>query len=128
MGVVVRASVAQGDVYLVMLDPTKGSEIRKTRPCLIVSPDEINRHLRTVIVAPMTGGGGAYPWRVPCRFRRKSGFVVVDQIRTVDRSRLTRRMGRLRAETVAAVLRTLQDMFADIGSGAGGAGRSSMVH
>ena len=112
---VARAPVAQGNVYLVMLDPTRGSEIRKTRPCLVVSPDEINRHLRTVIVAPMTGGGGAYPWRVPCRFRRKSGFVVVDQIRTVDRSRLTRRLGRLRAETVAAVLRTLQDMFADPG-------------
>ena len=112
---VVRSPVAQGNVYLVMLDPTEGSEIRKTRPCLIVSPDEINQHLRTVIVAPMTGGGGAYPWRVPCRFQRKSGFVVVDQIRTVDRSRLTRRLGRLRAETVAAVLRTLQDMFADPG-------------
>ena len=122
---VARAPVAQGNVYLVMLDPTRGSEIRQTRPCLIVSPDEINQHLRTVIVAPMTGGGGAYPWRVPCRFRRKSGFVVVDQIRTVDRSRLTGRLGRLRAETVAAVLRTLQDMFADTGSAAG---RGSMVH
>ena len=122
---VARAPVAQGNVYLVMLDPTRGSEIRKTRPCLVVSPDEINQHLRTVIVAPMTGGGGAYPWRVPCRFRRKSGFVVVDQVRTVDRSRLTRRLGRLRAETVAAVLRTLQDMFADTG---GDAGRGSVIH
>ena len=122
---VARAPVAQGNVYLVMLDPTRGSEIRKTRPCLVVSPDEINQHLRTVIVAPMTGGGGAYPWRVPCRFRRKSGFVVVDQIRTVDRSRLTRRLGRLRAETVAAVLRTLQDMFADTGSDTGG---GSVIH
>ena len=122
---VARAPVAQGNVYLVMLDPTRGSEIRKTRPCLVVSPDEINQHLRTVIVAPMTGGGGAYPWRVPCRFRRKSGFVVVDQVRTVDRSRLTRRLGRLRAETVAAVLRTLQDMFADTGSDTGG---GSVIH
>ena len=122
---VARAAVARGNVYLVMLDPTTGSEIRKTRPCLVVSPDEINQHLRTVIVAPMTGGGGAYPWRVPCRFRRKSGFVVVDQIRTVDRSRLSRRLGRLRAETVAAVLRTLQDMFAVPGSDGG---RGSMIH
>ena len=124
MGVVARAPVAQGDVYLVMLDATKGSEIRKTRQCRIVSPDEINQHLRAVIVAPMTGGGDTYPWRVPCRFRRKSGFVVVDQIGTVDRSRLTRRMGRLRAETVEAVLRTPQEMFADPGSVAG---RGSMI-
>lgn len=122
---VARARMIRGDVHLVTLDPTTGSEIRKMRPCLIVSPDEINQHLRTVIVAPMTTGGRAYPWRVPCGFRRQSGFVAVDQVRAVDASRLTRRLGRLRAETVAAVLRTLQEMFADAG---GGGGRGSTTH
>lgn len=97
------------------LDPTTGSEIRKTRPCLIVSPDDLNQHLRTVIVAPMTTGGRAYPWRVPCRFRRRAGFVATDQLRAVDTNRLTRRMGRLRSETVAEVLRSLHEMFADGG-------------
>ncbi len=86
--------VARGDVHLVSLEPTLGSEIRKTRPYLIVSPDELNRHLRTAIVVPMTTTGRTYPWRVPCRFRRRSGFVAVDQIRTVDTRRLTRRSRR----------------------------------
>lgn len=122
---VARAPMAQGNVYLVMLDPTEGSEIRKTRPCLVVSPDELNQHLRTVIVAPMTTGGRAYPWRVPCRFRRQLGFVAVDQVRAVDTSRLTRRLGRLRAETVAGVLQTLQEMFA---APTGHAGRGSVIH
>lgn len=75
---------ARGDVYLVDLDPTRGSEIRKTRPCLVVSPDELNQHLRTVIMAPMTTGGQAYPWRVRCRFRDRAGFIAIDQLRTVD--------------------------------------------
>ena len=101
----------RGDVHLVSLDPTMGSEIRKTRPCLIVSPDELNQHLRTAIVAPMTTAGRAYPWRVPCSFQRRSGFVAVDQIRTVDARRLTRRLGRLAAETVAEVLQSLNEMF-----------------
>ena len=109
---VARPTPVRGDVHLVSLDPTTGSEIRKTRPCLIISPDELNRHLRTTIVAPMTTGGGAYPWRVPCRFQRRAGFVAVDQIRTVDGGRLAKRLGRLRAETVAEVLQTLQEMFA----------------
>ena len=100
---------ARGEVHLVSLNPTTGSDIRKTRPCLIISPDELNRHLRTTIVAPMTTGGRAYPWRVPCRFQRRSGFVAVDQIRTVDSSRLAKRVGRLGAETVTEVL---QEMFA----------------
>ena len=103
----------RGDVHLVSLDPTTGSEIRKTRPCLIVSPDELNRHLRTTIVAPMTTGGRAYPWRIPCRFQRRGGFVVVDQIRTVDSGRLTKRVGRLQDDTVTEVLQTLQEMFAE---------------
>jgi mRNA interferase MazF len=98
---------------LVRLDPTQGSEIRKTRPCLIVSPDELNQHLRTAIVAPMTTVGHAYPWRVPCRFQNRSGFVVLDQLRTVDVSRLMRRLGRLPATTLTEVLRTLQEMFVE---------------
>jgi mRNA interferase MazF len=104
---------ARGEVHVVGLDPTKGSEIRKTRPCLIVSPDELNRHLRTVIVAPMTTGGQAYPWRVPCRFQNRSGFVALDQLRTVDVERLIKRLGRLSAVTVSQVQRILLEMFAE---------------
>src|SRR2546430_9661394 len=85
MGVAVtRASRARGEVHLVRLDPTLGSEIQKTRPCLVVSPDELNQHLRTVIVAPMTAGGRAYPWRGAARFSRRAGFVAFVQLRTVD--------------------------------------------
>ena len=93
--------------------PTLGSEIKKTRPCLIVSPDELNQHLRTVIVAPMTTGGQAYPWRVACRFQNRSGFVALDQLRTVDSERLVKRLGRLSAATTTEVLDTLQEMFAE---------------
>ena len=103
---------ARGDVYLVQLDPTRGSEIRKTRPCLVVSPDELNEHLRTVIVAPMTTGGQAYPWRVSCRFQGRSVFVATDQLRTVDTERLAKRLGRLAPNSLAAVLSTLEEMFA----------------
>ena len=109
---VVRGAVARGDVHLVSLDPTTGSEIRTTRPCVIISPNELNQHLRTAIVAPMTTGGRVYPWRVACRFQKRAGFVAVDQIRTVDTTRLTKRLGRLTPATVTAVLRTLQEMFA----------------
>jgi len=103
----------RGEVHLVQLDPTFGSEIRKTRPCLIVSPDELNRHLRTAVIAPMTTGGQAYPWRIACRFQHRSGFVVLDQLRTVDRERLVQRLGRLGPGTVAAVLDGLQKLFAE---------------
>jgi mRNA interferase MazF len=109
----IRVAAARGEVHLVALDPTLGSEIKKTRPCLIVSPDELNLHLRTVIVAPMTTGGQAYPWRVPCRFQNRSGFVVLDQLRTVDRERLVKRLGRLSKVATTAVLATLQEMFAE---------------
>jgi len=101
----------RGDVYLIELDPTRGSEIRKTRPCLVISPDELNQHLRTVIVAPMTTGGQAYPWRVRCRFRDRAGFVAMDQLRTVDRERLSRRLGRIAPGTLTAILAVLQEMF-----------------
>ena len=109
---VATLSPVRGDVHLVTLDPTTGSEIQKTRPCLVVSPDELNRHLRTAIVAPMTTGGRRYPWRVPCRFLKRNGFVAVDQIRTVDGARLSKRLGRLGSSTVDEVLQTLQEMFA----------------
>ena len=107
-----RRLIARGDVHLVRLDPTLGSEIKKTRPCLIVSPDELNHHLRTVIVAPMTTGGQAYPWRVACRFQGREGFVALDQLRTVDSERLVKRLGRVSSSTATEVLDTLQEMFA----------------
>ncbi len=100
------------DVLLITLDPTVGREIRKTRPCLVVSPDEMNRHLGTVLVAPMTTGGQPYPTRVACRFRGKAGFVALDQIRAVDRARLVRRLGRISPSTQKAVLSILAELFA----------------
>ena len=110
---IARPLFVRGAVHLVALDPTKRSEIRKTRPCLIVSPDELNQHLRTVIAAPLTTAGHAYPWRIPCRFQRRTGFVAVDQLRTVDTERLVKRLGKLGPETVCQVLRVLQEMFAE---------------
>ena len=100
------------EVYLVTLDPTQGQEIKKTRPCLVISPDEMNRHIRTVIVAPMTTKGRTYPTRVACTFQGKSGQVVLDQIRTVDRSRLVKRLGRIDSTTRTAVLSILAELFA----------------
>ena len=101
----------RGEVFLTDLNPTRGDEIRKTRPCVIVSPDELNLHLRTVIIAPLTTGSHAYPYRVPCRFSGKSGHVVADQIRTIDRDRLVRRLGSLSPSTIERVLAVLQEMF-----------------
>jgi len=101
------------EVYLVVLDPALGSEIKKTRPCLIVSPDESNRHLSTVIVAPMTTRGRNYPTRVDCRFQGKEGQIVLDQLRTVDRVRLVKRLGRIGPAARKAVLATLAEMFAE---------------
>jgi mRNA interferase MazF len=100
------------DVFLVRLDPTEGREIRKTRPCLVISPDEMNHHINTVIVAPMTTRGRPYPTRVPVRFRGKSGQVVLDQIRTVDKTRLVKRMGKIDEATRANVLSLLSELFA----------------
>ena len=102
---------SRGEVYLVELDPTRGSEIRKTRPCVIVSPNELNHHLRTSIVAPMTTGSHPYPFRVSCRFAGKRGHVVLDQLRTVDRERLRTRLGALTDTTMTAVLGVLGEMF-----------------
>ena len=105
-------AISRFEVYLVNLDPTIGSEIRKTRPCVVVSPDEMNHHVRTVIIAPMTTKRQAYPTRVACRFGGKRGQVVLDQIRTLDQARLAQRLGRLDAKTSAQVLTVLQEMFA----------------
>jgi mRNA interferase MazF len=108
-----RAPIARGDVHLIRLDPTLGSEIRETRPCLVVSPDELNQHLRTVIVAPMTTGEHAYPFRIACRFQNRAGFIALDHLRTVDSARLVERLGRLSTGTTKEVLDTLQEMFAE---------------
>ncbi len=108
----VAEAVRRGDVCLVNLNPTRGREIRKTRPCVVVSPDELNAHLRTFIVAPMSTGSHPYPFRVPCRFAGKVGHVVLDQVRTVDQERLVRPLGRLGGGTLARVLAVLQEMFA----------------
>ena len=105
--------VKRFDVYLVNLDPTVGSEIKKTRPCLIISPDEMNRWIRTVIVVPMTTKGQPYPTRVPCEFQGKDGQVVLDQIRTVDKSRLVQKLGRIDKDTRTEVLVTIAEMFAE---------------
>jgi mRNA interferase MazF len=111
VAVVAAKLVRRGEVFLVDLDPTRGSEIQKTRPCVVVSPDELNAHLRTVIVAPLTTGGQSYPFRVACRFASKSGQVVTDQLRTVDRERLVRHLGRLSSQSFDRVLAVLQEMF-----------------
>ncbi len=100
------------EVYLINLDPTVGSEIKKTRPCLVVSPDEINHTIQTAIVAPLTTRERPYPTRVPCRFKNKDGQVVLDQLRAVDRSRLIKKIGKIDDKTAAAVLDMLQEMFA----------------
>ena len=106
------AGVGRGDVFLVDLKPSRGGEIRKTRPCVVMSPDELNAHLRTFIVAPLTTGGHPYPFRVSCRFQGKAGHVVLDQIRTVDRGRLVRRLGALSPLTLGQALGVLREMFA----------------
>ncbi len=104
--------VGRGDVFLVSLDPTQGREIQKTRPCLVVSPDEMNRTLGTVIVAPMTTQGRPLPSRVSVVFQRKRGLVVLDQLRTVDQTRLLKRLRSVEKATLARVLDLLAEMFA----------------
>jgi mRNA interferase MazF len=99
-------------VYLMLLDPTVGHEISKTRPCVVISPDELNRQLRTVIIAPMTTVKHAYPTRVPCRFGGRAGEVVLDQIRTIDKARLVKRLGTLDSKAAANSLKVLQELFA----------------
>jgi len=108
MGVVAR----RFEVWLVALNPTQGHEINKTRPCVIVSPDELNRHLRTVIVAPMTTKGRDYPYRVPVIFQQKKGRIVIDQIRTIDKHRLVKRLGAISKPAADRTLAVLGEMFA----------------
>jgi mRNA interferase MazF len=105
--------VKRFDVYLINLDPTVGSEIRKTRPCLVISPDEMNRWIATVIVAPMTTKGRSYPTRVACEFQGKDAQIVLDQIRTVDKSRLVRKLGQISEAIQGDVLTALAEMFAE---------------
>ena len=105
--------VKRFEVYLVNLDPTIGSEIQKTRPCLIISPDEMNSYIATVIVAPMTTKGRDYPSRVNCQFEGKDGQIVLDQIRTVDKSRLLKKLGKINDATQNEVLAVLLEMFAE---------------
>lgn len=100
------------DIFLINLDPTVGSEIKKTRPCLIISPDEMNRYIKTVIVAPMTTAGKDYPTRVTCKFKDKEGQIVLDQIRTIDKTRLVKKLGSLDPNTQVEVISVLQKLFA----------------
>jgi mRNA interferase MazF len=104
--------VKRGEIWLINLDPTVGSEIRKTRPCVVVSPVEMNEHLRTVIVAPMTSQGFDAPFRPSLTFQGTNGRILLDQIRTVDKARLVKKLGTLSAQTHQKVLKTLQELFA----------------
>ena len=104
--------VKRFDVYLVNLDPTVGSEIKKTRPCLVISPDELNRNIRTVIIAPMTSAQKEYPTRVSCTFQKKKGQVVLDQLRTIDKSRLIKKLGTIDSKDQLEVISILQRLFA----------------
>ena len=103
----------RGEIWLVNLDPTLGSEIKKTRPCVIVSPPELNQHLRTVMMAPMTSKGFATPFRVPVTHAGTKGLIVLDQMRAVDKQRLVKKLGQVSAKTMGNVLKTLQELFAE---------------
>ena len=107
-----NASVQTGDIWLVSLDPTVGSEIQKTRPCVVISPPELNQHLKTVIVAPMTTGARAAAFRIPLTFQNKQGLILLDQIRTLDKVRLRKKVGTLHSSTLEKTLRALQAVFA----------------
>lgn len=104
--------VKRFDIFLVSLDPTVGSETKKTRPCLVISPDEMNRNIRTVLIAPMTTANKDYPTRVSCTFRKKHGQIALDQIRTIDKARLVKKLGTLDATTQSDVISILQTLFA----------------
>lgn len=111
MAVVKHAPPARFEVWLVKLDPTSGHEIKKTRPCAIVSPDDVNQYLGTVIIAPMTTAGKLYPTRISCTFKGKRGFIVLDQIRAIDKRRLVKKLGKLERDVPAAVSRRLAELF-----------------
>lgn len=99
------------EVLLISLDPSQGAEIKKTRPCLVISPDEMNKYIKTLIVAPMTSKMRDYPTRVPVVFGGKEGSIVLDQIRTIDKSRIIKKLGKINGETASLVLETLGKMF-----------------
>lgn len=103
--------VSRGDVWLVNLDPTVGSEIRKSRPCVVISPPELNDHLKTVIVAPMTSQGFQAPFRISLTFQGTTGLVLLDQLRTIDKSRLIKKLGRLQPKTLTTTLQKLKELF-----------------
>ena len=105
--------VKRGEIWLVALDPTIGSEIRKTRPCVVISPPEMHDYLRTVIVAPMTTGSRPAPFRISVSFEGRRGLILLDQIRTLDKGRLARRLGAVTPRTLSGVLAILQAIFAD---------------
>jgi mRNA interferase MazF len=105
--------IHQYEVFLVALDPTVGHEIKKSRPCAVISPDELNLHIATVLIAPMTTQSHAYPSRVPVTFARKTGWVVLDQIRAVDKRRLIKRVGRLEPKTIAHIKSVIQEMLVE---------------
>ncbi len=109
---VTLSALATGDIWLAQLDPMVGSEIQKTRPCVVISPPEMHQHLRTVIVAPMTTGSKPAGFRIPITFKGKSGLILLDQIRMLDKSRLVRREGAVHSATLKRTLTTLQAMFA----------------
>ena len=105
--------MTRGEIWLVNLDPTVGSEIRKTRPCIVVSPPEMHDHLRTVLVAPMTTAGRDAPFRIGIHHGGRKGLILLDQIRAVDKTRLAKKLGTAPAKTLTATLRTLQELFAE---------------
>lgn len=109
MGMVVN----RFDVFLINLDPTVGSKIQKTRPCVVISPDEMNKYIATIIVAPMTTKGQSYPTRIACQFQGKDGQIVLDQIRTVDKTRLVKKLGQIDSDEQKAVLDILTEMFSE---------------
>jgi mRNA interferase MazF len=109
----VSKGLKQYSIYLINLDPTIGHEIKKTRPCVIISPDEMNKYLKTIIIAPMTTKSHSYPTRVKFKFSQKSGWVVLDQVRTVDRRRIIKKLGNLKSATISKVKSVLHEMLVE---------------
>lgn len=105
--------VVRGDVWLINLDPTVESEIQKTRPCVVVSPPEMHDHLKTLLIAPMTTGSKSAPFRIPVTFEKKKGLILLDQMRSVDKSRLVKKMGNVSDKTLTETLSVLQEVFAE---------------
>ena len=105
--------ISQYSVYLVDLDPTKGSEMRKTRPCVVLSPDEMNQYINTVQVAPLTSSTTTYPWRCPVQFKNKSGVVALDHIRSIDKSRMIKKSGKLNPSEIVSIKSIIREMLVD---------------